>query len=565
MISVTLAGGLGNMMFQIAFIESLGSNYGYDVAYNGLRENFHHIKTDYSRSPHADEYMNVFKNIDWKKNQDRLHEIEFNKRVPFHYSNVVPEDSTNYLGYFQSEDYFYSRELIEWLFQPSDSVIEDMAPYRSFFLEKTCSIHVRRADYMHLQGHHPFPGMEYYQHAIETLKPFNIDRFLIFSDDIPWCMENFKGNEFRFVQDRDYVELFLMAKCQPSGTLVKTSWGEIPIENIKAGDIITSYSDSPAVRRMGWNKLIGRAPDHIKGEPHGRRVLSVIKRSVNENLVVINTSAHTTRYTSNHHCLAKIGNAFDGYLVYLMRRGGKFRVGITSPRNYKNGRINGRILGTSDVRGRFCNSRADFCWILGSFNNRQDALMEESYISATFNVPDVQFYDAHEVSRVRINSFWEKFGNNIDGGLRCLAYYGRDINYPLIKKGERKVMFDDSVLEIEACNLMDGMRVLDADKYITLAGGVGICEEAWASIVVSREKYCGYVYSLNVDINHIYVGDGIVTHNCNHNIIANSSFSWWGAYLGYPTDRVVIAPEKWLGPECKDDYKDVIPQNWIKL
>lgn len=52
--------------------------------------------------------------------------------------------------------------------------------------------------------------------------------------------------------------------------------------------------------------------------------------------------------------------------------------------------------------------------------------------------------------------------------------------------------------------------------------------------------------------------------SCKHNIIANSSFSWWGAWLNANPSKIVIAPKKWFNGEDYD-YSDVIPQSWIKI
>lgn len=56
--------------------------------------------------------------------------------------------------------------------------------------------------------------------------------------------------------------------------------------------------------------------------------------------------------------------------------------------------------------------------------------------------------------------------------------------------------------------------------------------------------------------------DMYLMSQCSHNIVANSSFSWWGAWLNNNPDKIVIAPKKWF---CYSPNYDILPPNWISL
>jgi hypothetical protein len=52
---------------------------------------------------------------------------------------------------------------------------------------------------------------------------------------------------------------------------------------------------------------------------------------------------------------------------------------------------------------------------------------------------------------------------------------------------------------------------------------------------------------------------------CHHNIIANSSFSWWSAYFNSWTDKLVCYPSVWFGPSANHDTNDLCPVEWIRI
>lgn len=82
-------------------------------------------------------------------------------------------------------------------------------------------------------------------------------------------------------------------------------------------------------------------------------------------------------------------------------------------------------------------------------------------------------------------------------------------------------------------------------------------------------EWCEENLKLDLSLNYIKGSsspevDMYLMSQCNHQIISNSTFSWWGAWLNEYEGKVVVAPKKWFSNESMIS-RDLVPKNWIRL
>lgn len=204
MISGHLIGGLGNQMFVIATTLSLALDNNTTATFSLTK----HLPA--WQAKHALTYKdNIYRNLlidDTFKHTSEYFEPFFG------FSPIEYKSGLLLNGYFQSEKYFEkNKTYIQNIFAPSEKFLEKIKGLK-FLNKKTCSIHIRRGDYVKLAHIHPFPGLEYYKKAMDII---NAEEYIIFSDDISWCSQQEIFKDCIFISDfEDYEQLWLMSLCQ---------------------------------------------------------------------------------------------------------------------------------------------------------------------------------------------------------------------------------------------------------------------------------------------------------------------------------------------------------------
>ena len=82
---------------------------------------------------------------------------------------------------------------------------------------------------------------------------------------------------------------------------------------------------------------------------------------------------------------------------------------------------------------------------------------------------------------------------------------------------------------------------------------------------------CNFIKSSIKEFNYNLINTDIPDYEqmlcmslCQNNIIANSSFSWWGAFLNKNKNKTIIYPSNWFGPKINiDSIEDMFPESWI--
>lgn len=267
---------------------------------------------------------------------------------------------------------------------------------------------------------------------------------------------------------------------QPSGTMVEkvlksgkykvTGRLQVPIEELKVGDYVSSYNFKDATL-------------------YSRSLLDIKHTHYSGNIINIQIGNRNAKCTPYHKCTVRYNNPNIDYCVYIMRKGDAFRVGMSKISHTDNG---------CGPYKRLKDEGGDAIWILKTFSNRRDALLEECKISIKFRLPQAMFKFKEgrgSWSQEEFDYVWSGV-SNIKDAENALIHYNRSINHPYFTPSKKHTSIKRPHNTV-ACNILDHSEMMIKD--------VG-----WVKITHTVEEYTGVLYSLSVDVDNNYYSDHIL-------------------------------------------------------
>ena len=202
-----VSSGLGNMMFCAASCFSIAKRNGLDFF---IDNSCHSGKVHRPFDCYSSEVFSKFNRC-----YDINGDFALIKEKSFSYTEPVLPKNMNILfdGCFQSHKYFIEPD-VSTMLSPSQKIVNDIINHFGLIdIRKMVSIHIRRGDYIQLSDNHlNLDKTDYYENAISI---FDGREFMIFSDDIEWCKNKFRGENFHFSDIKtDYLEMYAMSLCE---------------------------------------------------------------------------------------------------------------------------------------------------------------------------------------------------------------------------------------------------------------------------------------------------------------------------------------------------------------
>lgn len=151
-----------------------------------------------------------------------------------------------------------------------------------------------------------------------------------------------------------------------------------------------------------------------------------------------------------------------------------------------------------------------------------------------------------------VNSHFEEHFQN-DSVSIVVRHFNPEFDYPGCEQSHRNLPFD---------YFQKGIELLGKDRtYIICSNNIELCKQQ--EIFKGDNFIFNEVSPKNCHKAHF---DLCLISKCQDFIIANSTFSWWGAWLGTGKNKKVISPDPWYGPNLSHiNVSDLYPESWVKI
>lgn len=178
-----------------------------------------------------------------------------------------------------------------------------------------------------------------------------------------------------------------------------------------------------------------------------------------------------------------------------------------------------------------------------------------------YQEPSFTYQNIPEIDDITLAGYFqsEKYFKHIENDLRQEFTFKniiQELNDKYVSIHVRRGDYLDLKDHHPLCSIdyyKQAMSYFPNSKFLVFSNDLDWCK----ANLVGENIFYSEGYSAEEDLQRMSL--------CEHQIIANSSFSWWASWLNKNTEKVVVAPKHWFGPAKPLETKDLYCMNWIIL
>jgi GR25 family glycosyltransferase involved in LPS biosynthesis len=573
--TINIKGGIGNILFEVCMLLSFCINNKYKLYLNLEEIN------------ESNKIKKLFKNINYENNKIKF---KIYKENNFYYEQINLKDNNDNIrfdGYFQSYKYFYNNfEKIKKTFM---NIIDVSNIYNKLYKKynmPTVAIHIRRGDYLTITHIYEILNKNYYWSAI-NLFDIKSHHFIIFhqvGDDISDLgFEELPNKTIITNEYDDITTLYLMAECDNNiiANSTYSLWALYLSKNlIKKKKVIPNYwfikksqikFELFDIFLIDNNTIMinNRENDfNIMIDPYKKK--EIIYRIQKNNLFI--TMLNLGKY-------GRLGNQMFQYAILL-----KFSYLY----NYK---IKIPIYDENFICPENTTNKHKTV-IQNYFNLNYEKLTDQEINYTTINEKsfsyDNSIFYLENFNNLNINGYFQSYKYFDD--IKDIIYENYKFNINLYSNCEEYILSLKNEhnlpvvgIHIRCGDLLNYNAYGPPMNYNYIKNAVGYLNSTIGELVVVfisenndwvKENILKYI---DISNNRIYFSNNSEDFDlclltlCDHLILSNSSFSWWGAYLNKKENKKIIIKSiknnnyffDYIVPN--EQRQDLIPPEWIQI